>query len=46
MSYPYIGVREQRVRDIMDQLPDDQHRLDRYGDIDENYVTVLKHSKV
>ena len=37
MSYFYIGVREQRVRDLKDQLPDDQHRLDRYAEIGDKY---------
>ena len=37
MSYIYIGVKEQRVRDLTDQLPDDQHKLDTYGEIGDNY---------
>ena len=30
MSYIYIGGREQKVGDLIDQLPDKQHTLDKY----------------
>ena len=33
MSYIYIGVREQKVRDLIEQLPDEQHTLDKYVEI-------------
>ena len=35
MSYIYIEVREQKVRDLIDQLPDEQHTLDKYVEIGE-----------
>ena len=35
MSYIYIGVREQKVRYLIDQLPDEQHTLDKYVEIAE-----------
>ena len=35
MSYIYIGAREQKVRDLIDQLPDEQHTLDKYVEIGE-----------
>ena len=35
MSYIYIGVTEQKVRDLIDQLPVDQHTLDKYVEIGE-----------
>ena len=35
MSYIYTGVREQKVRELMDQLPDEQHTLDKYVEICE-----------
>ena len=35
MSYIYIGVREQKVRDLIDQLPEEQHTLDKYVEIGE-----------
>ena len=35
MSYIYIGAREQQVRDLIDQLPDEQHTLDKYVEIGE-----------
>ena len=35
MSYIYIGVREQKVRDLIDQLPDEQHTLDKYVEVGE-----------
>ena len=37
ISYIYIDVKEQRVRDFIDQLPDDQHKLGKYVEIGENY---------
>ena len=45
MSYIYIGVREQKVRDLMDQLPDEQHTLDKYvkiGELQETFNLMLK----
>ena len=36
MSCLHIGIREQRVRYLVDQLPDNQHKLDRYVEIGEN----------
>ena len=36
MSCLYISIREQRVRDLLAQLPDDQHKLDMYLEIGEN----------
>ena len=35
MSYIYIGVREQKVRDQIDQLPDEQHTLGKYVEMGE-----------
>ena len=32
-SYIYIGVREQKVRDLVDQMPDEQFTLDKYVEI-------------
>ena len=37
MPYFYISVKEQRVRDLIDQLPDDQHKLDMFVEIAESY---------
>ena len=37
MSCLYIGAREQGVRDCTDQLPHDQHKLDRYAEKVDNY---------
>ena len=36
-SYIYIGVRDQRVRELIDQLAEDQHTQDRYVEIEESY---------
>ena len=36
-SYIYIGVRDQRGRELIDQLVEDQHTLDRYVEIRESY---------
>ena len=35
MSYIYTAIREQRVRDMKDQLPDEQHTLDKKVEIAE-----------
>ena len=37
MFYLFIGIREQGVRDLIDQLLDDQNKMYRYVDISENY---------
>ena len=37
LSYTYISVKEQRGRDLIDQLPDDQHKSYKYVEIGENY---------
>ena len=35
ISYIYIGVKE-KVRDLIDQLPDDHHKLGKYIEVGEN----------
>ena len=37
ISHIYIGVKEQWVRDLIDQVPDDKPKLDKYVEIGENY---------
>ena len=39
MCHIYIAVREQKVRDLIDQLPEEQHTLDKYVEIGELQVT-------
>ena len=45
MSYIYIGVKEQRVRDLIDQLPDESHTLEKYLYIGENYDVTMSNAK-
>ena len=45
MSYIYIGVKEQRVRDLIDQLPDESHTLKKYLYIGENYDVTMSNAK-
>ena len=42
MSYLYIGIRDQGVRDLIDQLSYDQPRMDRYVEIRNNYDVINK----
>ena len=44
MSYIYIGVKEQRVSDLIDQLPDESHTLEKYLYIGENYDVTLSNA--
>ena len=37
MYYMYIAVRDGKVRDLIDQQPDDQHSLERYLEVGEHY---------
>ena len=41
MSKIYIGVRDQRIRELIDQLPEEQHKLTRYVEIGECYEASL-----
>ena len=41
MSKIYIGVRDQRIRELIDQLPEEQHKLTRYVEIGESYEASL-----
>ena len=41
MSKIYIVVRDQRIRELIDQLPEGQHKLTRYVEIEESYETSL-----
>ena len=36
-SHIYIEVRDQRVRELIDELAEDQHTLDRYIETGESY---------
>ena len=45
MSCIYIGVKEQRVRDLIDQLPDESHTLEKYLYIGENYDVTMSNAK-
>ena len=46
MSYIYIGIKEQRVRDLMDQLPDDHHKLDKNVEVDEKSYVMFTCSSI
>ena len=37
MPYLNTGIREQRVKNFIDQPLDDKHKLDRYIEITDNY---------
>ena len=37
----YIGVRDHRIRELIDQLPEEQHKLTRYMEISESYEASL-----
>ena len=37
MACIYIDVKEQSIRNLIHQLPDDQYKLDKYVEIDKNY---------
>ena len=41
MSKIYIGVRDQRIRELIDQLPEEQQKLTRYVEIGESYEASL-----
>ena len=41
MSKTYNGVRDQRIKELIDQLPEEQHKLTRYVEIDESYEASL-----
>ena len=43
--YIYRGVKEQRVRDLIDQLPDESHTLEKYLYIGENYDVTMINAK-
>ena len=45
MSYIYIGVKEQSVRDLIEQLPDESHTLEKYLYIGENYDVTMSNAK-
>ena len=45
MSYIYIGVKEKKIRDLIDQLPDESHTLKKYLYICENYDVTMSNAK-
>ena len=41
MSKIYTGVRDQMIRELIDQIPEEQHKLTRYVEIGESYEASL-----